>query len=430
MFVYLHRAVVVSFFSVLVFSAVFLAAPAARAAEGWSTDMKAAMKQAASQKKDLLLDFTGSDWCGWCVRLHDEVFNEDVFKKEAPKHFVLVELDFPRDKSRISAETRKQNEEWMARLGVEGFPTIFLVDARGRPYAQTGYQPGGAEKYIAHLEELRKIRIKRDEAFARAAKASGEQKAKFLDEALEAVGEKLAISGYAAEMKEIIALDKDDRAGLKAKYEDRFNVGKVRKVIAQVQQALYGGGDLEGKMKLLDEAEKKYAGKGKARVELMTFKVKLLGRQGKGEEAMKLIDRLLEDKQLGVMERIELTMQKVGMLRRDGKLEEVVTLLTALTSLKGIEPDTRIQLSAFRAQTLGTMGKTDEALKEFDKLLARKDAGDLRFRLHVSKAEILARAGRKEDAAKEFDAAVEAAADKGLKQQIRRYRDQILQQGS
>ena len=71
------------------------------AAEGlWQTDFKAAQAKAKQEKKYLLVDFTGSDWCTWCIRLHNEVFDKDAFKTAAPKQFVLVELDFPHKGSR------------------------------------------------------------------------------------------------------------------------------------------------------------------------------------------------------------------------------------------------------------------------------------------------------------------------------------------
>ena len=117
--------------------------------EGWSSDFEAAKKQAAESKKDLLIDFTGSDWCGWCIKLNDEVFKHDAFKAGVKDSFVLVELDFPKDKSKLSEETQKQNKELGEKYAVQGYPTILLCDADGRPYAATGYQKGGPEKYVA-----------------------------------------------------------------------------------------------------------------------------------------------------------------------------------------------------------------------------------------------------------------------------------------
>ena len=154
--------------------------------EGWTSDFEAAKKQATEAKKDLLIDFTGSDWCGWCIKLNDEVFKHDAFKDGVKDTFVLVEIDSPQDKSKLSEETQKQNKELGEKYQIEGYPTILLTDAEGRPYASTGYQEGGPEKYVAHLNELREHKKARDEGFAAAEKLEGAEKAKALVETLTA----------------------------------------------------------------------------------------------------------------------------------------------------------------------------------------------------------------------------------------------------
>jgi thioredoxin-related protein len=116
----------------------------------WTADFAAAKKEAAASDKDLLIDFTGSDWCGWCIKLTKEVFSHDEFKEGVKDKFVLVELDFPQDKSKLPEETQKQNEKLGAEYAVQGYPTILLTDAEGRPYAATGYQKGGPEAYLKH----------------------------------------------------------------------------------------------------------------------------------------------------------------------------------------------------------------------------------------------------------------------------------------
>ena len=128
--------------------------PSLFAADAWLTDLEAAKKQAAAEKKDILVDFTGSDWCGWCIRLKKEVFDQPEFA-EAAKKFVLVELDFPNKKPQ-SDEVKAKNRAAQKTYGITGFPTILLMDAQGEVYARTGYQAGGPEKYVTHLQELSK----------------------------------------------------------------------------------------------------------------------------------------------------------------------------------------------------------------------------------------------------------------------------------
>lgn len=113
---------------------------------------------AAQKGKDILLKFTGSDWCPWCIRLENEVFGTELFKEEVTKHFVLLVLDFPRDESLLSRQAIRQNEKLYRGYGVPGLPTVILADAEGGEYARTGYQEGGPKKYLEHLEELRKLK--------------------------------------------------------------------------------------------------------------------------------------------------------------------------------------------------------------------------------------------------------------------------------
>ena len=102
--------------------------------------------------------------------------------------FVFVELNYPKDKSELSAETINQNEDLKKKYPVQGFPTILLANADGKPFATTGYQAGGHEAYVKHLDELRAKKVALDESFAAAAKSSGVDKAKGLMAALAAMG--------------------------------------------------------------------------------------------------------------------------------------------------------------------------------------------------------------------------------------------------
>jgi protein disulfide-isomerase len=132
----------------------FAAAPAS-AKDGWLTDYKAAQEQAKKDNKLLLIDFTGSDWCGWCIRLDREVFSKPEFRDYATKNLVLMEADFPRRKE-IAAELKAQNLALAQKFGVEGFPTIVVLDPDGKQIGLLGYTPGGPSAFIAQLDRLRK----------------------------------------------------------------------------------------------------------------------------------------------------------------------------------------------------------------------------------------------------------------------------------
>lgn len=121
---------------------------------GWTDDFAAAKKQAAEEGKLLLVDFSGSDWCGWCVRLDEEVFSKREFLDGVKDKFVLVFIDSPRDKSKLSANAESQNPKLLQKYGIRGFPTVLILDAAGEKIAQSGYVRGGPKNYLNHLDEL------------------------------------------------------------------------------------------------------------------------------------------------------------------------------------------------------------------------------------------------------------------------------------
>jgi protein disulfide-isomerase len=123
---------------------------------GWLTDYKQAQQQAKTNNKFLLLDFTGSDWCGWCKKFDKEVLLKPEFKEFARDNLVVVELDFPRAKPQ-TPELRKQNRELAQQYEIMGFPTIVVLSADGHElWRYPGYFPDGPAAFIAQLQKLRK----------------------------------------------------------------------------------------------------------------------------------------------------------------------------------------------------------------------------------------------------------------------------------
>lgn len=123
------------------------------ASSGWPTSFAEASKQAQASGKVILADFTGSDWCGWCVKLKAEVFDTPEFKEWAAKNVILLELDFPRSKAQDAA-TKKQNDELLTKYGVEGFPTILFLKSNGDVLGKAGYMEGGPKAWIANAEKV------------------------------------------------------------------------------------------------------------------------------------------------------------------------------------------------------------------------------------------------------------------------------------
>ena len=121
----------------------------------WETNVTKAMAISTETKKPLLLFFTGSDWCGWCIRLQKEVLKTPEFAAWARENVVLVELDYPR-KVPQTEDIKKQNNELQMAFGIQGFPTIILANATTKEgkvnfegIGSTGYVAGGPSAWLA-----------------------------------------------------------------------------------------------------------------------------------------------------------------------------------------------------------------------------------------------------------------------------------------
>jgi len=256
--------------------------------EGWMHDFEAAKKKAAAENKDLFIDFTGSDWCGWCIKLNEEVFQHEPFKKGVADSFILVELDYPRDKSKLSKKTIAQNEKLREEYQIQGYPTILLTDAEGRPYAKTGYQKGGPESYVKHLEELTETKKARDEAFKKASSAKGLEKAMALNAGLQEVPEDYRRL-YPGVVEDIIANDPEDKTGLKAAQAARDAKIELEK---KLQAAMQGGKSSEA-LTLIDTYIKEQKLEGAAKQEAMMYKLNILFGDKDFEALEKAIDEVI-----------------------------------------------------------------------------------------------------------------------------------------
>ena len=119
----------------------------------WLTSMGEARAIARRERKVILVNFTGSDWCPWCIRLRDEVFIQKPFLDYAARHLVLLTVDFPRKKWQ-TPQQKRENEDLARRYQIQGYPTVLLLDPDGRVIGQTGYRKGGAVPYVDHLRSM------------------------------------------------------------------------------------------------------------------------------------------------------------------------------------------------------------------------------------------------------------------------------------
>ena len=122
-------------------------------ADEWLTDYAQALSTAKAQNKPVLIDFTGSDWCGWCMKLDREVFSKTEFKSYAAQKLILLKVDFPRSKP-LPAKEQAQNQQLATQYGIQGFPTVVVLKPDGSKAGELGYQPGGPKAFIGALEKV------------------------------------------------------------------------------------------------------------------------------------------------------------------------------------------------------------------------------------------------------------------------------------
>lgn len=228
--------------------------------EGWVRSFAEAKELAAKEGKSILMEFTGSDWCPPCKALHKNVLGTDAFKNEITKDFILLVLDNPRDKTLVTDAEQEQYKKLSAQYKVTGVPTVFLADAEGKPYhKQVGYSGDPADKWVANARGKVKVLAQRDEFFAQASEAKGVDRAKLLEKSISGIDQGLALSLYSDIVSEIIILDKDNAAGLKAKYTELHNAAQAEAKQQEVfneSRKLFVAGDKVGAKKLLLEAQK------------------------------------------------------------------------------------------------------------------------------------------------------------------------------
>ena len=327
----------------------------------WQTDVEKGARTAIKDGKDILLLFTGEQWCPPCKKLKEEILTADGFVREISADFVLIKLDFPQDLD--PAEAQHPRYKWAGRFGVTSYPTVVLTDATMKPFAITGYEEGGLENYLGMLSEHRRARQNRDENFAKAEKAKGAEKAKLLDKALSGMDEIIVPIYYADVIKQIVELDADDALGLRTKWN----------------------GDAEAEMRKV----------------IMTD-LMLIARIEKPDKAIKMIDAMMTEIDFPVEQKLEILQIKLGVVNKMKDDQAIDALLEQMINLDGVEGATKERLMVKKIMLMVGSGRKTAAMELLDSSLREGLAkGERNLFFWTAKGDLLI-------AEKKYDAALEA----------------------
>lgn len=318
---------------------------------GWTDDFEAAKKQAVEEGKDLLVDFSGSDWCGWCKKLDKEVFSQPEFVKEASKDFVLVLIDSPKDQSILSDTAKANNPGLVKQYEITGFPAVLLMNSSGEAYARTGYQAGGVEPYLRNLADLKEKNTRFNDLLAASKGLEGVAKARKLDEAISTLSEDVR-RGKIDLINDMLAADPENAAGLKEKYAFYTEFLPLETAFSQKQREALA--PLNKKFKSLNRDDPELNTKiGAIRAEADSLMKPLM------KEKIKALDNLLARTSFDGEKKQTVLLSYIQAYQLTGEKEN---MLEAMQAARDAAPDTRIGQSITRA-----LNKMPQAQKEGEK---------------------------------------------------------------
>ena len=125
-------------------------------AQDWQTDLEAAKKLATDQNKNIIIVFSGSDWCAPCIKLDKNIWQSDAFKNQSANDWILLKADFPRKKANeLSKDQTAHNRKLAEKYNIEGsFPLVVLVDKNGKVLGKMGFKNVSPEEYIKMIQAL------------------------------------------------------------------------------------------------------------------------------------------------------------------------------------------------------------------------------------------------------------------------------------
>ena len=368
----------------------------------WSDNPTDSIAAAKKGKKDLLLLFTGSDWCPPCQKLEQEVFSDEDFFVEAEGDFVFVKFDFLRN-SPLRDAVKKKNEEWAKKFGVDSFPTVVLVDPELRPYAFAGYEEGGSENFLGMLEESRQVRITRDEKMAAAEKAKGDARAKLLDEALASMPREISDVYYAEIIEEIVKLDEDDELGLRTKWNEAKDAELRKSILTDVMMVARLDSPKRA-TQMIDEILGEVKFTTKQRLEIMQIKLNLVRKMENPALVDKLLDEMIALEGLGDATIERLIVKKIYLMVGSKRRDKAMKMLDEAVAEGRTKGRAGVYLLACKGELLDSVEKYDEAVAAFDlAIAAAKNTPDILAEVVSGKADSLYAAGKEAESLRILD---------------------------
>lgn len=186
----------------------------------WLTNYDEAVQLSSKTSKPIILFFTGSDWCSWCMKLEDEALNTAEFADAAGEKFIFVKLDFPINRP-LPADLTQQNKRLQKQFSVNGYPTIVVIDSQQHQIGTSGYRPGGGKQYAQQLIKMV------DENSSYKQKVDSIDKQKFSNAELKQLYDRACTLGRASDLEKIV------NVGLKSDQQSFFLLEKYRLLAAE-----------------------------------------------------------------------------------------------------------------------------------------------------------------------------------------------------